>query len=783
MSSEDVEIHLIAYDEASDVIQSIGSNLSTTFTDVEGNTQGLVTTTDNATNQIVYDYSQVSDAGQQLQNSQADLQMSTSDTVMSMNNLALGGAALAMSFMNVENRQVAVDRANLMVERGLATLQKAQDSYNVAVEKYGADSSQAQAAADKLSIAQDAYNVAVERADMSQRNLSMSMTMAALTVIPSLVSMITIVSKSTEIWEGIQAALNTVMDVNPIFLVITAIGALVAALALIPGAWDAVVNAFRAAGNFIITVANDIGNAWNGFVGLFTGGNKQATDSVNGLTAAVQDEGDKLISASQNIKDFQTQLDAANASVWGVDEVLWRNTTTLGEYQAKAADASDEVKVLDDQIASLTDSYKKSKDELDKDIAGLEAQKIILESVGGNTKEVQGAIEKLNAKEADMKKQLDDTTTSLGSQKAAVEAAQKAAQDDATFIENLTTEYDEMKAAVDTNLGAVKAAFDDAFNAGDFNKALGIVQDFANKYGLSLSDAEKTIDAFKAAQAAVPQTIEEQLIGKAQADLQTFQNCATGKFVNLETDTSASMEQVVSDTNDLISRGLVGQAQDSIQTFVNCATSKHDTLVSNIESDLAKLRAAYAAGAADVAPYIKSLEEFKLAATFDTSGATILDAIKLAGETADQVAAQTDAPTTQITGSFHDIANDATTTLRMLQHNIVGGSIWTDMLTQMEDTTAKSVAKIQAQFKTLQAEGIVGGGGFGVPEALPGPSGNAPNIFHIGELVHIDGSADKATVDLATRQVLDKLKSIVVEPTTSFASTTQKRIRQGAVTY
>ncbi|MGA3192476.1 MAG: hypothetical protein ABSD73_08195 [Candidatus Bathyarchaeia archaeon] len=782
--SEDVEIHLIAYDEASNVIQSVGSNLSTTFTDIEGNTQDLVTTTDNASSQIADDYNQVNDAGQNLQNSQADVQASCGQSVMALNNLALSGATLAMSFMNVENRQVAVDRANLMVQRSTETLEKAQLDYNTAVEQYGTNSSQAQAALDKLNIAEDAHNVSLERADMAQRNLSTSMVMSALTVIPSLVSMITTVSHATEIWEGIQATMNVVLDANPIFLVIAAIGALVAALAFIPGAWDAVVNAFRTAGNFIVTVANDIGNAWNGFIGLFTGGNKQAADSVQMLGASVKDEGDKFISTSQNIKDFQNQLDAANASIWGVDEVLWRNATTLNEYEAKAADAGDEVKVLDGQISDLADAYKRSKDELDKEIAGLQAKILALDWTKQAQEKDQAAVETLTAKEDELKKQLDATIPSLESQKAAVEAAQKAASDAATFISDLTTKYDEMKASADTNLGAVKAAFDDAFNAGDFNKALGIVQDFANKYGLSLSDAEKIIDSFKAAQAQIPQTIEEQLIGKAQADLQTFQNCATGKFASLQADSSASMEQIVTDTNDLISRGLVGQAQDNIQAYVNCATSKQDTLVSNIEADLATLRKDYAAGAADVAPMIKQLEEWKLAATWDTSGATILDAIKLAGETASQVAAQTDTATTQITGSFHGIADDVTTTMRMLQHNIVGGSIWTDMLQKMEDTTEKSVAKIRAQFQGLQAEGLPGVGGFGIPEALPGAGGKAPIVLHItAPLVNIEGSADKATVDLASRQVLDKLKSIVVEPTASYSSTTQKRIRQGAVTY
>jgi hypothetical protein len=839
MSSEDVEIHLIAYDEASDIIMQIGSDISGTFSDIEGRTQDLVTTTNDATSQITMDYGQLSDAGQnldnmqadiqtsfdstvtsmnnlatatdnlgnttsnattqmvngynqandagkQLQNSQADLQDSSNNSVTSLNSLAMSSASLAMSFMMVENRQVAVDRANLMAERSTATLQKAQEAYNVAIEKFGSNSDQAKAALDKLNIAQDAYRVSVERADMTQRNLDMTMVFAALSVIPSFIAVIGTVNNLLPETISESMLLNDVllfMEANPLVLVIAGLAALVAALVLIPGALNAVIGLFRDFGDAIVGVANLIGNAWNGFVGLFTGGNKQVIDSLDSVVSAGERAGDKFISLSKNVSDFATQLNDMHTTVSEADAVLSMNASTLTEYQTKTADANDAVKALDDNIAGLTDAYTKSKAEIDKEIVSLQAKEFMLKAIKASTTETQATIDELTKREAELKNQLDYSTGALHDQKAAVEAAGAAAKEDANFISALTTKYDDMKASADTNLSAVKAAFDNAFNAGEFNKALGIVQDFAKQYGLTLTDAEKIIDNFKAAQAKIPQTIEEELIGKAQADLATFQKCATGKFANLQTDSSASFKQIVTDTNDLISNGLVGQAQTNIQAFVTCATSKHDQLVSNIEADLAKLRAAYAAGAADVAPYIKALEEMKLAATFDPSGSNnILAAIKLAGETAQQVASQTTAATAQVTNSFQDLGTNVWVIARQLKHNLVGGSVWTDMLTEMENTTEKSVAKIQAQFQGLKAESLTGGG-FGVPEALPGPGGNAPNIFHIGELVHIDGSADKATVDLATRQIMDKLKSIVVEQSASYSSSTQKRIRQGSVTY
>ena len=137
--SQDVEIHLIAYDEASDVIQSVGSNLSVTFTNIEGQTE-MVSTTDDATSQIAADYSQVSSAGQNLQNSQSAVQTSTTQSALAFNNLATSGMSLYMAVNNIENAQVSLDRAHLMVEKSTNAVTSAQNAYNTAVTKYGPNS-------------------------------------------------------------------------------------------------------------------------------------------------------------------------------------------------------------------------------------------------------------------------------------------------------------------------------------------------------------------------------------------------------------------------------------------------------------------------------------------------------------------------------------------------------------------------------------------------------------------------------------------------------------------
>jgi hypothetical protein len=52
--------------------------------------------------------------------------------------------------------------------------------------------------------------------------------MSALTVIPAFVNIVSVASNATKIWEGAQAALDVVMDANPISLVVLAIAGLVA---------------------------------------------------------------------------------------------------------------------------------------------------------------------------------------------------------------------------------------------------------------------------------------------------------------------------------------------------------------------------------------------------------------------------------------------------------------------------------------------------------------------------------------------------------------------------
>lgn len=120
----------------------------------------------------------------------SSISSSAKDVVMGFSNLATSAFGLYSAYERVENAEVSLDRANLVVEKGTERVEQAQKTYNEAVEKYGVNSAEAKDAADKLAIAQDSLTVANERQDEAQRNVNDAMITSAMQVVPSAISMI-----------------------------------------------------------------------------------------------------------------------------------------------------------------------------------------------------------------------------------------------------------------------------------------------------------------------------------------------------------------------------------------------------------------------------------------------------------------------------------------------------------------------------------------------------------------------------------------------------------------
>jgi flagellar biosynthesis chaperone FliJ len=245
MSSSEVTITLTAVDDASEVVYSAASNIDEADTQISESTQ------------------EVSAATQQTS-------ISTQQTAMGFNNLALSGMSLWMAVNNVENAQVALDRAHLQVEKATNAVTAAQLAYNTACEKYGPNSKEAQDALAKLQTAQDALTVAQERAGEAQRNYDNTIMFSAMTIIPSLITAFTSITKIGPAVDTAIGGMSDAMDflaANPIVLVIAGIAALVAGLIFAyencKPFRDAVNDIGAALGGTILTAANDLRDALN----------------------------------------------------------------------------------------------------------------------------------------------------------------------------------------------------------------------------------------------------------------------------------------------------------------------------------------------------------------------------------------------------------------------------------------------------------------------------------------------------------------------------------------
>lgn len=134
----------------------------------------------------------------------SEMQGSFKGMALSMSQTATSAFSLYQSFDNIEKKQYAVEKANLAAKRATEAVDQAQKDYNEAVEKYGADSAQAQDALDKLNLSKEAAELSDERARISQNNLNDSMMMAGLTVIPAVVSGIDGMGKMWKNFQGMD---------------------------------------------------------------------------------------------------------------------------------------------------------------------------------------------------------------------------------------------------------------------------------------------------------------------------------------------------------------------------------------------------------------------------------------------------------------------------------------------------------------------------------------------------------------------------------------------------
>jgi hypothetical protein len=462
-------------------------------------------------------------------------------------------------------------------------------------------------------------------------------------------------------------------------------------------------------------------------------------------------------------------------------------------------------------------------------------------ALGSTITDLNSAIEGNNVLTAEQIQKAKDLQIEL-------EAEAAHAADMTALIGELSNSYNVLQAQADLSLGNIHAAYDDCFAVGNFDAMAAMVADFAVKHNISLDEAKGVIDSYVAKVAEIPASIEEQLVGRAQANLQAFKDCATGKMVNIKDDNKAAWDTIVGDTNDLISSGLIGQAQENIKAFVDCSTGKQAKMVDDIDGYLKNLNDSYEVNTAKVAQLVSEGKDDE-AAIYAAKGAEILATIKQLETWRNDIVTSAWA-LTKLTVEAGLAAELAAVSSAAARFDVLRASFGRagvdakDMIIAYKAVYAEAVAAssglassavgpesaglkkdelgrwyeerggekifvppnvISEEFPGYGEGGIVTSPTYALlgergPEAVVpldsygfGPSlkdtlmdvireGSGKPSVSIqitGPLVVVEGSADRATAELAAVLVEEKLRNVIVEASSSGAPSTSKMIRMG----
>jgi hypothetical protein len=272
---------------------------------------------------------QVEEAAQKVEYTHQQMTAGMKGVVTGFSGVATSVFALYGAYDRLDDMQVSINRANYQVQSSLNMAEDAQRRYNATVEKYGIESEQAVAASKDLQLAQERYQVAVERADMMQGNLNEAIVQSALSVIPTAITMINSLVQVKQSWAAAQAALNMVMNANPIMLIVTAVGALIAVLVVAYNTCEPFRNAVNQVGETLMNIfkpaIDAVGNAlnwlWTNIVEPFIDGLRWLSDSLASVAGWFG-------SLGQNAASSQAAIDSETASLMGLYQTVGKPPST-----------------------------------------------------------------------------------------------------------------------------------------------------------------------------------------------------------------------------------------------------------------------------------------------------------------------------------------------------------------------------------------------------------------------------------------------------------------------
>jgi hypothetical protein len=128
----------------------------------------------------------------------------------SVSGVATASFGLYSAYDRVNEAEISLDRSNLMVKQSSKGVEDAQRALSKAIADHGVNSQEATSASDSLSIAQDRLSLADERAQQAQENVSKSIMASALQVVPTAITMVDSLSRAWNNFPDVSALLTKI---------------------------------------------------------------------------------------------------------------------------------------------------------------------------------------------------------------------------------------------------------------------------------------------------------------------------------------------------------------------------------------------------------------------------------------------------------------------------------------------------------------------------------------------------------------------------------------------
>ncbi len=132
------------------------------------------------------------------------------DFTTGISGVATASFSLYGAYDRVNESEISLDRSNLMVKTSTKSVEDAQRTLSKAITEHGANSQEASSASDALSIAQDRLVLANERAQQAQENVNKSIMAGALQIIPTSITMVDSLARAWKNFPDVSALLTKI---------------------------------------------------------------------------------------------------------------------------------------------------------------------------------------------------------------------------------------------------------------------------------------------------------------------------------------------------------------------------------------------------------------------------------------------------------------------------------------------------------------------------------------------------------------------------------------------